>query len=168
MSKLLLIAVLFSINGIIYAQPALPSNTVAKIDSFLRGVYNDTLPGASIAVLQNNSIVFEKSYGVSNIRSKTNITSRTNFNIASLTKQFTAMAILQLAAKGKFSLDDKLSRFFPGMNKRVANAIMIRHLLTHTSGIIDHYGYANTDGLKHAHNADVYKAIKNVDSSYFN
>ena len=44
---------------------------------------------------------------------------------------------------------------------------MIRHLLTHTSGIIDHYAYADTDHLKHAHNADVYNAIKDVDSLYF-
>ena len=167
MSKLLLIAVLFSVNGIIHAQPSLTSNTIAKIDSFLHGVYIDTLPGASIAVLQNNSIAFEKSYGVSNIHSTSKITSNTNFNIASLTKQFTAMAILQLATGGKLSLDDKLSRFFPDMDQRVANAIMIRHLLTHTSGIIDHYAYADTNHLKHAHNADVYNAIKDVDSLYF-
>ena len=167
MSKILLTAVLLLVNGIIHAQTALPSNTITKIDSFLHAVYTDTLPGASIAVLQNNRIVFEKSYGVSNTKSKSKITSNTNFNIASLTKQFTAMAILQLAADGKLSLDDKLNRFFPDMDQRVANTIMIRHLLTHTSGIIDHYAYADTHLLKHAHNADVYNAIKDVDSLYF-
>src|SRR3954452_23182664 len=101
MNKLLLTAVLFLANYIIHAQSALPSNSSARLDSLLHNIYNDTLPGASIAVLQNNSIVFEKSYGVSNIRSKAAITRTTNFNIASLTKQFTAMAILQLAESGK-------------------------------------------------------------------
>src|SRR3954463_7659644 len=162
MSKLLLTAVLILVKCIIYAQPALPSNRIAKIDSFLHNIYNDTLPGASIAVLQNNSIVFEKSYGVSNIRSKAAITRTTNFNIASLTKQFTAMAIFQLAESGKLSLDDKLSRFFPDMNKTVADAITVNNLLTHTSGIRDHYDYTNTAHLKHAHNIDVYNSIKNV------
>src|SRR5690242_6332648 len=101
MNKLLLTAISLSILCILHAQPSLSSNSTAKLDSLLHSVYNDTLPGASIAVLQNNSIVFEKSYGVSNIFSKAPITSITNFNIASLTKQFTAMAILQLSERGK-------------------------------------------------------------------
>ena len=167
MNKLLITVALFSLSCFIHAQSTIPSNITAKLDSLLHTIYNDTLPGASIAIVENNNIAYEKGYGVSNLQSKAAITTTTNFNIASLTKQFTAMAILQLAESGKLSLDYKLSHFFPGMNKRVANTVAIRNLLTHTSGIIDHYSYADTNHIIHAHNADVYNAIKNIDSLYF-
>jgi CubicO group peptidase (beta-lactamase class C family) len=117
--------------------------------------------------MKDDKIVFQKSYGIINIDIKQNITASSNFNICSLTKQFTAVAILQLAEKNKLTLNDKLSRFFPDMNKKVADVVTVKELLTHSSGIVDHYDYTNTTGMMHAHNIDVYKAIKNVDSTYF-
>jgi CubicO group peptidase (beta-lactamase class C family) len=137
-----------------------------KIDSLLKTIYSNGEPGVSIAILQKGSPVFKYNYGLVNIDSKKKISSKTNFNIASLTKQFTAAAILQLAQKNKLSLSDKISKFFPDLNKKVAESVTIRQLLTHSSGIIDHYDYANKD-LRHAHNADVFSAIKNIDSTYF-
>jgi CubicO group peptidase (beta-lactamase class C family) len=77
------------------------------------------------------------------------------------------MGILLLEHAGKLSLDDKLSRWFPDMAKHVANTVTIRQLLTHTGGLFDHYDYTNTKNMLHAHNADVYAAIKNIDSTYF-
>ena len=148
-------------------QVANAQGVQTKIDSLLRTIYADSLPGISLAVIQNGNTIFEESYGVRNIATKEKITAKTNFNIASLTKQFTAVAILQLAEKKQLSLNDKLSRFFPDMNKKVADIITVQQLLTHTSGIQDHYNYVNTKGLQHAHNKDVYNAIKNVDSLYF-
>ena len=138
-----------------------------KIDSLLHTIYTDSLPGISLLVMQNNNPIFEGGYGVRNIQTKEKISAKTNFNIASLTKQFTAIAILQLAEKQKLSLSDKLSRFFPRMNTKVADVVTVQELLTHTSGIRDHYDYSKTKGMQHAHNKDVYEAIKNVDSFYF-
>ncbi|HXL58057.1 MAG TPA: serine hydrolase domain-containing protein, partial [Chitinophagaceae bacterium] len=65
------------------------------------------------------------------------------------------------------SLTDKLSRFFPEMNKKVAGVITVKQLLTHSSGIIDHYDHTDTKQMQHAHNGDVFNAIKNLDSTYF-
>ena len=141
--------------------------TRQKIDSLLRTIYSDSLPGISIGIVQNNALFFEHSYGVRDIKAKTPITANTNFNIASLTKQFTALAILQLSEQKKLSLTDKISLFFPDMNKKVADRITIQQLLTHTSGLYDHYNYVNTKGLQHGYNRDVYNAIKNLDSLYF-
>lgn len=138
-----------------------------KIDSLLNNAYSDTLPGISIAILQQGKTVFKKSYGIDNMTTGNKLTDSSNFNICSLTKQFTAMAILQLEQKHLLSLNDKLSRFFPNMNKKIANVITVRQLLTHSSGIPDHYGYTNTTNMQHAHNVDVYDAIKNVDTTYF-
>jgi len=149
------------------AQENLFMNNTKKVDSLLKSVYADDLPGASIAIVQHGKVIFKNSYGAREINSKEKISSSTNFNIASLTKQFTAMAILQLAEKNKLSLSDKLSRFFPEMNPKVADVITIKQLLTHSSGIPDHYDYTNTKNLRHAHDRDVFHAIKNADSTYF-
>jgi CubicO group peptidase (beta-lactamase class C family) len=98
---------------------------------------------------------------------KQKITSKTNFNIGSLTKQFTAMAILQLAERKKLSLQDHLDKFFPELSKKIAEAVNVQQLLTHSSGIVDHYEYIDTKQIRHAHDADVLNGIKNIDSSYF-
>jgi CubicO group peptidase (beta-lactamase class C family) len=117
--------------------------------------------------VQRGSPVFKRSYGIANLETKINLDSTTNFNIASLTKQFTALAILQLVDRKKLSLDDPLSKFFPEFNKRVAEGVTVKELLTHSSGIIDHYDLSDTKNTKHAQINDVLDAIKNTDSSYF-
>jgi len=143
------------------------NKNLKQVDSLLKAIYHDDNPGAAIAILGNGRPVFKKSYGILNLETKEKISSTTNFNIASLTKQFTAMAVLQLAEKNKLSLNDHLSKFFPEINKKIVDAITTRQLLTHSSGIMDHYDYTDTKNLKHAHNADVSEAIKNTDSTYF-
>jgi CubicO group peptidase (beta-lactamase class C family) len=112
-------------------------------------------------------VIFKNSYGLADLETKTNLNSTTNFNIGSLTKQFTAFAILQLVESKKLSLDDHLDKFFPGLNKKVAETITIKELLTHSSGLIDHYDLCDTKTMKHAHINDVLNAIKNTDSTYF-
>ncbi len=138
----------------------------AQIDSLLKTIYREDEPGVSIAILQNQKPVFKRNYGLENIESKEKISSSTAFNIGSLTKQFTAAAILQLAEKKKLFLDDKIGKFFPDLNKKIGSTITVQQLLTHSSGIIDHYNYADNT-LIHAHSKDVFAAIKNIDSTYF-
>ncbi len=164
MKLIALAALFFCFFNLTIAQT---SNASDKIDSLLKSIYSDSLPGASIAIIKDDKTVFQKSYGVINTDTKQNLKASSNFNICSLTKQFTAVAVLQLEEKHKLSLGDKISKFFPGMNKKVADVITVKELLTHTSGIVDHYNYTNTTGMKHAHNIDVYNAIKNIDSTYF-
>jgi len=143
------------------------SGSIKRIDSLLAVSFNSQSPGIGIGIVENGKIIFKKGYGVTDINAKQAITSATNFNIASLTKQFTAMAILQLADANKLSLDDKISSYLPALNKHVADKITIKQLLTHSSGLIDHYDYAGSKNLQHAHNIDVFNAIRNIDSTYF-
>lgn len=138
-----------------------------KVDSLLNTIYDNSSPGISVGIVQDGKTVFTNGYGVNNIIDKQPLTATTNFNIASLTKQFTAMAILQLAEKSKLKLDDSPGKYLTTFNRHVAGKITIRELLTHSSGIIDHYSYASNKNLKHAHNIDVFKAIENIDSTYF-
>jgi D-alanyl-D-alanine carboxypeptidase len=166
--KILIFSVpILTISITAFGQVSLFMNNTKKVDSLLQSVYADDLPGVSVAIVHDGKVILKKSYGVREIDSKEKISSSTNFNIASLTKQFTAMAILQLAEKNKLSLSDKLSHFFPKMNPKLADAITVKELLTHTSSIPDHYDYTNTKNMHHAHDRDVLDAIKNTDSTYF-
>jgi len=150
-----------------FAQPAGTTKKQVQIDSLLDNIYKNDAPGISIAIVQKGEEIFKNSYGLADLGTRTNLNSKTNFNIGSLTKQFTAFAILQLAESKKLSLDDHLDKFFPGLNKKVAENITIKELLTHSSGIVDHYDLTETKNMKHAHMNDVLNAIQNTDSTYF-
>jgi D-alanyl-D-alanine carboxypeptidase len=142
-------------------------NERAQTDSLMSSIYQSGYPGAAILVIKDGSIVFKKGYGVADLNSKALITPSTNFNICSMTKQFTAYAILQLQREGKLSLDDKLSRFFPDFASGVASIVSVRQLLTHSSGIMDHYSYVDKVLYKEFWDKDVLTALRAVDSVYF-
>jgi Beta-lactamase class C and other penicillin binding proteins len=94
-------------------------------------------PGAAVLVVQDGRILLSKGYGLSNVETKEPIRPDTVFDLASVSKQFTAMAILMLAERGKLSLDDPLSKFFPEFPP-YAQKITVRHILNHTSGLPDY------------------------------
>ena len=92
------------------------------------------IPGLSVAVVKDGSILLEKSYGFANAELRVPATSDTVYEIASITKSFTAAAILLLAENGLIGVDDPLTHYRAGLPD-AWNAITLRHLLTHTSGI---------------------------------
>ena len=152
---------------IVASIPARAQDETVRIDSLMSSLYKNDLPGAAIGVVKNGAIVFRKGYGVADLDSKAPITSSTNFNICSMTKQFTAFSILQLRREGKLALDDKLSRFFPEFVPAVADVVTVRELLTHSSGIVDHYPYVDRKLYNEFWDKDVLTAIQSVDSLYF-
>ena len=91
-------------------------------------------PGAAVAIRQGGEVVHSAGYGLANVEWGVPVDTETVFRIGSITKQFTAAAILELAADGKLAIDDPLERHLPDypLNGR---RITIRHLLNHTSGI---------------------------------
>lgn len=140
---------------------------IKEVDSLLHTIYSAKLPGAAIGVVNEGKVIYKKGFGISNIDKPEKITSATDFNIASLTKQFTAMAILQLLEKKQLSLSDNLAHFFPSLHPVISEKITVRQLLTHSSGIPDHYSLTDTKNLKHAYDADVLRALGKADSTYF-
>ena len=143
------------------------SQSENKIDSLMTSIYKNDSPGAAIAIVKNGKICFKRGYGTANIQTKSHITSSTNFNICSMTKQFTAYCILKLASENKLSLNDKIDKYFPEFNYRVAHTITVKNLLTHTSGIIDHYDHVDKTAFIEFWDKDVLNAIKSIDSVYF-
>ena len=105
-----------------------------RADKYLRAYSERGEFMGSIIVARNGKVLFEKGYGMANLEWDAPNTPRTKFNLASVTKQFTGLAVLQLAEKGKLKLDDPVSKFYrdapPAWDR-----ITIYHLLTHTSGI---------------------------------
>jgi CubicO group peptidase (beta-lactamase class C family) len=89
--------------------------------------------GVAALVAQNGKILFEKGYGMADREHHAAVTTETKFRIGSITKQFTAAAILKLQEEGKLSVNDTLSKYIPDFPR--GNEVTLRHLLTHTSGI---------------------------------
>ena len=96
-------------------------------------------PGVSVLVARKGEAkpLWEKGFGLANLKTNAPCTPETNFRLASLTKQFTAMCVLILAEQGKVGLEDRLGAFFTGLPSW-GEVITVKHLLTHTSGLIDY------------------------------
>ena len=90
--------------------------------------------GACVLAIDDGQIVFEHASGLADIDAETSCTPQTNFRVASVSKQFTATAVMLLVDRGKLSLDDKLTKFFPGFPD-YGDKITVKQLLTHTSGM---------------------------------
>ncbi len=159
--------IILSFSFFLIIVQAFPQKENNSLDSLMSSIYPENNPGAAIAVVKNGEVYFKKGYGIASMVSKELITPSTNFNICSMTKQFTAYSILKLAIEKKLSLDDKISRYFPDFNSTVGNQVSIRNLLTHSSGIVDHYDYVDKALFKEFWDKDVLNAIKSVDSVYF-
>jgi D-alanyl-D-alanine carboxypeptidase len=120
------------------AQPAVPAGLREKIDTIVRSTLASTgAPSASIAVVQNGAITYLQAYGDGRIEPRTPAAPSMRYSIGSISKQFTAAAVLLLAEQGKLSLDDPVSRFVPNLTR--GNEVTIRQLLSHTSGYQDYW-----------------------------
>ena len=128
---------------------ALPAGFKAKADALLAQSYTADGPGASVVVSEGGQIVYQGQRGLADIGAKRPITAETVFRIGSITKQFSAAVVLQLAAEGKLKLSDPLSKYLPAFPN--ASAITVEQLLNHSSGIQSYTGIpgwmtpANTD-----------------------
>ena len=112
----------------------------AKVDRLFSSMFPADEPGAAVLIMRGDDIIFDKGYGVADINSRKAIDGNTFFNIASVSKQFTAVAILQLAEKGRLSLEDPVNKYFPDYKADFWKDIRIKHLLSHSSGVPDARG----------------------------
>ncbi|MFZ0278320.1 MAG: serine hydrolase domain-containing protein [Candidatus Sulfotelmatobacter sp.] len=109
----------------------------SQIDAVFASLKSATAPGAAVLVVHHGRVAFRRGYGVTDLRTLQKIDERTNFRLASFTKQFTAACIMLLAHDGKLSYDDHLTHFFPEF-PAYGNSITVRNLLNHTSGLKDY------------------------------
>jgi CubicO group peptidase (beta-lactamase class C family) len=109
-----------------------------QLDSLFLAHVNTNGPGGAFLVATGDSVIFSKGYGIADVNSREAITTKTLFNLGSISKTFVSNTILILQLEGKLSVEDSLIKYFPGFkNKDIARKVKIKHLLTHTSGLPD-------------------------------
>ena len=113
----------------------------SEIDALCSGLFPEEDPGAAVLVLEKDKVIFEKGYGLADLDTKVPIDGNTSFNIASVSKQFTAIAILQLVEEGKLKLTNSVAQFFPEFRYALWKEVRIMDLLSHSSGVPDERGY---------------------------
>ena len=116
----------------VHAAPLDPAKVDAAVKSAMAA--NGT-PSAQVAVVQDGRIVFSRAYGDARLEPALAATTATRYEIASVSKEFTAAAALLLVEDGKLSLDDHVSKWFPDLTG--ADTITVRQLLSHTAGVSD-------------------------------
>ena len=130
-----LILGLILVMGLASQTLAQPAEDLSKsIDEILTQTYKPNEPGAAVIVVKDGKVVFRKGYGMANLELGVPVEPDMVFRLGSITKQFTAVAILMLVEQGKLSLDDDLTKFLPDYPTK-GQKITITNLLTHTSGI---------------------------------
>jgi CubicO group peptidase (beta-lactamase class C family) len=146
-------------------EPCLNCN-VSKIDALFHEYDFPNVAGASVLVIKDRKVLFKKAYGLANLESKISSNTNTNYRLASMTKQFTAMAIMILAERKKLSYDDPLTKFFPDL-PAYGKQITVRHLLNHTSGLIEYSDLIPKGTTTPLTDRDVLSMMKKQDRTYF-
>lgn len=143
-------------------------NLEAKLDSLFTNNFNVNEPGVAVLVSYNGNKIYAEGFGVRDIVTKEPLTASSNMELASVSKQFTALAILSLVEENKISLTDKLFKFLP---YETFQNVTIQQLIDHTSGLDDaeDYLYDNWDSNRIATNYDILdwyiKKNKKVDNT---
>ncbi|SRR5258708_7415584 len=132
MRRLLFVLILFWDHAAL-AQPRL----LSRLDSFFHAQPKDQ-PGFALSIEKQGDIIYRNTAGLADKTAGVPLDSTANFRMASVTKQFTAMGIFLLEKQGLLSFDDPIRRWLPELPAGIGNRILIRHLLTHSSGLLDY------------------------------
>jgi N-acyl-D-aspartate/D-glutamate deacylase len=125
---------------LLLASSLAAQNTARQLDSALTYLHQIQQFNGTVLYAENGKIVYKKAFGVANFQTGETLTTRSAFNLASVSKQFYAMGILMLHEQKKLHLDDPLQQYFPQLPYP---GVTIRHLLTHTSGIPEYFDWFN-------------------------
>lgn len=132
---------------------AVAGNAIQEVDVRLER-YTGDVPGAALLVLHDGKPVIRRAVGLADVDAGIPVTPSTNFRLASVSKQFTAAAVLLLAEDGRLRLDDPVRRWLPQLPAN-ANGVTLHHLLSHTSGLHDYEDLMAPDFKGQVHDADV-------------
>ncbi|WP_235893387.1 serine hydrolase domain-containing protein [Litoribacter populi] len=138
----------------------------ANIESIFKN-YHGEQPGASVAIIKDGELIFQEGFGLANLEDGRKVDAQTNFRLASVSKQFTATAILQLAAQDKINMNWSLNEVFEDFPDYGKN-IKVHHLLNHTSGLWDYEEFVPDTAMIHqVMDEEVLDLTKQQDKVYF-
>ena len=144
----------------------LGAQSPAEIDRLFGEYDHPDVPGASVIAIRDGKVLYRHAYGLADVEAHTAATTATNYRLASVTKQFTAMAVLMLMDRGQLSLDDRLTKFFPDF-PAYGKAITVREMLTHTSGLLAYEELLPAGRTTQLKDRDVLDLLRQQDHTYF-
>ena len=142
----LLILVIFSAYSIAAESAALSSAKVQQIERLVGNKFPASGAGAAVMVVKDDQVIFDKAFGQAVIEHHVPMRTNTPFKLGSITKQFTAVAILMLQEAGKLSIDDNIAKYLPEYKPTKNYTITIKQLLSHTAGVPN---YDGNNGYSH-------------------
>ncbi|AHG92296.1 beta-lactamase (plasmid) [Gemmatirosa kalamazoonensis] len=152
---------MMSVASVAGAQP-----NEAAVDSIMSAYARPGMPGAAVLVVHDGRVVLEKGYGLADVEANTPVTRETDFRLASLTKQFTATAIMLLAADGRVRYDDPVTKWVPNL-PAYARGVTLRHLLHHTGGLPDYEDFVPDSQTRQVLDAEIPALVAHSDTAYF-
>lgn len=140
---------------LLVGQLAFAQDRVERIDSLLNALYSNKKINGNFLIAEKGKVIYSRSFGYANEETKEKLNENSVFELASCSKQFTAMAIMILKEKGKLNLDDNITKFIPSLSNY--KGITIRNLLNHTGGLPDYVPLMDSlfDKSKIATNKDI-------------
>jgi CubicO group peptidase (beta-lactamase class C family) len=129
--------VLLSLAAAQAQKLTVPADIRAKVDKVFAKYATDATPGCAVGTSIAGDVSLQAAYGMADLEHNVPLTPQTIFEPGSVTKQFTAAAVLLLAMQGKISLDDPVRKYFPELPDYGMPILTVRHLLNHTSGLRD-------------------------------
>lgn len=129
--------VILALSAIFSAFEMYSSDFKERLDSMLASKYSQDAPGCAILIAQEGKIIYEGMIGIADLSAKRRIDGQTEFNIASITKQFTAIGILKCQELGLLNIEDCIQKYIPEFKDDIWKKVKIRHLMSHSSGIPD-------------------------------
>ena len=124
-------------------QTASDEPNITNFKNICKELFPENEPAAAVLIMKDNKTVFEEYYGLVTLPNGTKTNENISFNIASNSKQFTSIGVLQLVAEGKVSLEEPMGTYFPEYTDALWKKVKVKHLLSHFSGIPDARGYLN-------------------------
>lgn len=160
------VARLIALTLPLLATPVIAQSPDRSIDSLMAQYARTDGPGASLLVIRDGRVTCMKGYGLADVENHAPVTPESNFRLASLSKQFTATAIMLLVADGKLGYDDAITTVLPGLPS-LANGVTVRHLLNHTSGLPDYEDFVPASQTAQVHDRDIPRLIAHASAPKF-
>jgi CubicO group peptidase (beta-lactamase class C family) len=148
------------------ARPHMNADNLSAIDTLFAAYTGTAVPGATVIVIRDGQVIARRAYGMANLETRMRSTPETDFRLASVSKQFTAMAIMLLVRDGKLRYDQPAREVLPEL-PAAARAATIRHLLNHTSGLLDYEDLIPETRTAQLNDRDVLALLAPKDSLYF-
>ena len=146
--------------------PRVTTDDLRFVDSLFTAYSGTTVPGASVVVISDGRVAVRRAYGMADLERRVAATPETDYRLASVSKQFTAMAVMLLVKDGKVRYDQAVREFLPEL-PAAARAATVRQLLNHTSGLWDYEDLISDSRTAQLDGRDVLALLASKDSLFF-